>query len=223
MKRIITGALVLALSVGAAKAQTASTGDKQDRAKKEHRMHGFDQLNLSDDQKARMKSLHEDQRKEMETLKNNKSLSADAEKTQREELHKKYKDQMQSILTPSQKEQLEKMKGEHKMKGKGDKDKVAKEGKASRKEGKGFGRGKDFTKELGLTNEQQQKMQQLRSDFRPKAEAIRNNASLSEDQKKEQMKELMKQQQEQMKTVLTKEQMEKMQSLRKERAPRNTK
>ncbi len=51
-------------------------------------------------------------------------------------------------------------------------------------------------------------------------QALRNDASLTQDQKKEKVKDLMKQQQEEMKTVLTKEQQEKMKSMRKDNMKR---
>jgi hypothetical protein len=54
-------------------------------------------------------------------------------------------------------------------------------------------------------------------------EVVRNNSSLTQEQKRTQFQELSKAQQEQMKSVLTKEQIEKMQSLRKERPAKNTK
>ena len=46
----------------------------------------------------------------METLKKDK----EATKAQRKEIHKKYRDQMESILTPEQKQQFEKMKADKK-------------------------------------------------------------------------------------------------------------
>jgi Spy/CpxP family protein refolding chaperone len=214
MKKIITSALVLALTIGAAHAQTTSP-EKEKAHKKEHKMHKKDGLNLTEDQKAKMKSLHEEQKKEMQALKENKS----ATKEQRKELHKKYREQMQSILTPAQKEQMAKMKEERKASAqKGD----FKRGKVFGKKGD-FKRGGDFQKELGLTQDQKDKMAKIRTDFRSQFESLRNDNNLSKEQKKTKMRDLMKAQQEQMKTVLTKEQIEKMQSLRKERSSKNTK
>ena len=60
MKRIITSALILALTVGAAQAQ--STGTDKDGQKKEFHHKGrhgqaFSKLNLTEDQKAQLKSI----------------------------------------------------------------------------------------------------------------------------------------------------------------------
>jgi Spy/CpxP family protein refolding chaperone len=103
MKRIITSALMLALTIGAAQAQ--STEKSSGQAKEQHRggggnHHGMDQLDLTAEQKTQLKQLHEKQRTEMEALRNNKSLSADAAKTQRESLHAKQRSELNSILTP---------------------------------------------------------------------------------------------------------------------------
>lgn len=213
MKKIITSALVLALTIGAAQAQTTSTQDKEKHGRKEHNMQGLKQLNLTSEQKAKLKTLHEQERKEMEALKDNKNAS----KEQRQELHKKYQEQMEAILTPDQRQQFEKMKAEKMAKGK--------TGDFKRGEGqKGdFKRGGDFQKELGLTQDQQDKMAKIREGYRGQFEALRANNSLSQEEKRAKMQELMKKQQEDMKTVLTKEQVEKMKSLRKEHSPRNTK
>ena len=61
MKRIITSALVILMTIGAAQAQSGSK--EKHKTHKEHRKGGFDGLNLSADQQARMKALREDYKK----------------------------------------------------------------------------------------------------------------------------------------------------------------
>ena len=214
MKKMITGAFVLALTIGAAQAQTTSPEKGKDHHK-EHKMQKLQDLNLTEEQKAKIKTLRAEQKKEMQALKENKT----ANKEQRKELHKKYREQMQAILTPAQKEQMAKAKEERKASGK--KAHFNKEQGIGRKGA--FKRGGDFQKELGLTQDQKDKMAKIRTDFRSQFENLRNDNNLSKEQKRTKMQELMKAQQEQMKTVLTKEQIEKMQSLRKERPAKNTK
>jgi Spy/CpxP family protein refolding chaperone len=213
MKKIITSALVLALTIGAAQAQTTSTQDKGKHAKKEYKMHAMKELNLTQDQKAKIKALHEQEKKEMEALKNDKT----ATKEQRQQLHKKYEEQMQAILTPEQKQQLEKMKEERMAQGK--------QGAFERGKGQkeGLKRGADLQKELGLSQDQQAKVEKIRADYKGQFEALRNDKSLSKEEKRTKMHELMKKQQEDMKTVLTQEQIEKMKTLRKEHSSRTTK
>lgn len=214
MKRIITGALALVLFAGAAQAQT-----KKDTAGFHHRQGRemmAQQLNLTADQQAKLKSIHDAQRKEMEALKT-KSLTAEQSKEQRMALHKKYQEQMQSVLTPDQKDQMKKFKAERKEKGgkKGEWKKGGKKGIAKK--------GGEFQKDLNLTQAQKDQLSKLRTDSKSQMESIRNDQSLTQDQKKEKIYSLMKDQQEKFKTVLTKEQVEKLQSSRKERQSRNTK
>jgi Spy/CpxP family protein refolding chaperone len=238
MKRILTSALILALSIGAAQAQQTTT-KKGEGHKKEHRGHhkdhkgsGFEKLNLTADQKAQMEALKEEFKKESQALKAQEStLTAAQMKEKRRALHEKHKTQMQSILTQEQKEQIAKMKAEHKASweahkgGKGRFDSTARGnfGQRGVKRDAGMQRSAELAKELNLTAAQQTKMQQLRTDFRSQMEAVRNNNSLTQEQKRTKFQELAKAQQEQMKSILTKEQIEKMQSLRKERPGRTTK
>lgn len=213
MKKLITGAFVLALTIGAAQAQT-NTPEKAKGHKKEHKMHKLQDLNLTEEQKGKLKTLHEEQKKEMQALKENKT----ATKEKRKELHQKYREQMQAVLTPAQKEQMAKIKKDQKASGK--KADFKKERNVGRKGA--FTRG-DFQKELGLTQDQKDKMAKIRTDFRNQFETLRNDNTQSKEQKRTKMQDLIKAQQEQIKTVLTKEQIEKMQSLRKERSAKNTK
>ena len=222
MKRIITSAFVILLTIGAAQAQSAST--EKNKTHKEHRKGGFDGLNLSADQQAKMKALKEDFKKQSSELKANKQLSEADQKARRQELHKQHRAQVEAILTPAQKEQLAKKKAAWKTAGKEGK-KGGKRGgdKLTRGRKGGDARSAVLKKELNLTADQQVKVKQIRTDFKGKAQALRNDKALTKNQKRSQMKDLSKQQREQLKSVLTREQVEKTQALKKERAARNTK
>jgi hypothetical protein len=69
---------------------------------------------------------------------------------------------------------------------------------------------------LGLTDDQSAKLEKSRKEMGDKMRAIRENKSLTEEQKREQMRELGKKQKEEMKSILTKEQLEKMKKGRKQ-------
>ena len=68
---------------------------------------------------------------------------------------------------------------------------------------------------LNLTADQQEKMKALHQSFSTQVKAIKDNQSLSEDQKKEQMKALSVKRREEMKAILTPEQQQKMLEQRK--------
>src|SRR5215213_1948171 len=140
MKRIITSALVIMLTIGATQAQTTST-DKHEGHKKEHNK-SFDDLNLSADQKARLQSIREDFKKQSTDLKNNTSLSAEQKQARRKELHEQFRSQSQAVLTPAQKDEMAKKRAEWK-----ERSKDAKKD-AEARGGKGMQRGQDLQKEL---------------------------------------------------------------------------
>jgi Spy/CpxP family protein refolding chaperone len=66
-------------------------------------------------------------------------------------------------------------------------------------------------------------MAKLRSESKSQFESVRNDKSLTEEQRKAKVQELRKAQQEQMKSILTKEQLDQMQSHRKDRKPETKK
>jgi Spy/CpxP family protein refolding chaperone len=216
MKKIITSALVLALAFGSAQAQKTS-GHKGKGYNKENRMGGYDKLNLTADQKSRLDALKATYKQQAADLKNNTQLSDEQRKTRKNELHQNFKSQADAILTPVQKEQLSQMKANRTAKNKHANFKGAKGNKMAM-----GARGEGLQKELNLSQDQQAKMTQIRTETRTKMQALRNDNSLSQDQKRAKMQELMKSQQEQVKTILTKEQIEKMESVRKERSARFT-
>ena len=210
MKRILTGALALILFAGAAQAQT-----KQDTSRHGHRdgREMMKELNLTSDQQAQLKTIHENERKEMQALKA-KSLTTEQLKEQRQGLHKKYSEQTQSVFTPAQKEQMKKLHAERKANGKKGQWK---------KSGKYLGKRGNFQKELNLTQSQKDQLTKMRTDLKSQVQSIHNDQSLTQDQKKEKIHSLMKDQQDKFKSVLTKEQVEKMESIRKEHKAKVTK
>lgn len=211
MKKIFTGVLAFVLFAGAAQAQDSSR----------HNHKGPNpmatQLNLTADQQARLKSLREQQRTELQAIRSNTSLSAEQQKAQAGELRKKYRAQTEAIFTPDQKAQMEKMRSEWKAKGK----EARKGAKGDHRKG-GFKKGK-FGQDLGLSQEQKDRMASLRQESRKQFDAIRNDKSLSDEQKKAKLADLRKQQHESMKSILTPEQQQKLQSMKKDRGAKNTK
>lgn len=210
MKKILTGALAFMLFAVSAQAQTRDTVH---RHKGGHEMMAKE-LNLTEQQKASLKSIHEAERNEMKNLKSG-SLTTDEQKAKRQELHKKYSEQAQAVFTPEQKEQMKTMKAQWKADGKNGKGKRG-DKPEGQKGGKGFNKGNDFSAQLNLSAEQKEKMEKLRNTSKTQMTAIKNDKSLSEDEKKAKMQDLRKSQQQQMNSILTKEQIEKMKSLRKD-------
>lgn len=231
MKKIITSALMLALTIGAAQAQDSSARKDKHHPKKEHRMGGHDKLNLTADQKERMKAIREDYKAKSEALRKQDQLSVAEMKTRREELHKNFRTQTESVLTADQKAQLEKAKAERKASGKdgkfeGKRGKEGREGISKRGQAKGREgfrqRGAELEKELNLTASQKEQIASANANMKTRLEALKNDSALTKEQKRAKMQELVKARHEQFKSILTKEQAEKFESLMKQRSSRNT-
>lgn len=219
MKKILTSAFAILIATAAVQAQTDSTAPHHEH----HDMHNgggmYKQLNLTTEQQAKMKTLRDEFKKQADALKEQK-LTEEERRTQLQNLRQQQETEMKALLTPAQQAQWEKLRSErneNRQDGKRNGDSTH----SSRKDMNGRN-GAGLQKELNLTSAQQEKMKALRSDFKAKAETLRNDKALTAEQKRTKLQELRKQQQEQMKTVLTKEQQEKLQTLRQERAARNT-
>ena len=77
-------------------------------------------------------------------------------------------------------------------------------------------RGEKFAKELNLTPQQQADLKSIRESMKQQAQAIKNDSSLTADQKKAKFKELRKSSHEQMMAKLTPDQQAKFKEMRKE-------
>ncbi len=204
MKKIIFSALVvlLAVTVNAQEIRERKSERPQMMERKRHH-HGmeFQKLNLTDDQKVKFKSQNESFHQQMDELKKNDNITVKEWRNKAESLRKEYKAGISGILTGEQKAQIEKRKVEGK-------EKFATMAKE---------RGAKMKAHLGLTDEQSAKMQTNRKEMGEKMKTIRENSSLSNEQKKEQMKEMMKKQKEYMKSTLTEEQLKKLKEMKEKR------
>ena len=77
-------------------------------------------------------------------------------------------------------------------------------------------RGQKFAQALNLSPDQQAAIKSIRETFRQQAQAIKNDSSLTPDQKKAKFKELRKTTHEQMMAKLTPDQQQKLKELRKQ-------
>lgn len=77
-------------------------------------------------------------------------------------------------------------------------------------------RGAKFAQELNLTPDQQEALKSIRQNERQQFQSIKNDSSLTPDQKKAKIKELRKTSHEEMMAKLTPEQQQKFKEMRKE-------
>ncbi len=161
-------------------------------------------LNLTDEQKVKMKSMNTDFRKKMEELRKQGNVTVKEYREKMETLRKDQQTKFQSILTPEQKSEMQKYK------------------EARSAKVKEFGKKKQakMKEKLDLTDEQVAKIAENKKVMGERIKKIREDDSLKDDQKKEQIKEEMKKQKENMKSVLTEDQIKKMKENRKQHSKR---
>jgi Spy/CpxP family protein refolding chaperone len=193
MKKIIVCTIVLAVAIQSTRAQEMPER-KREKIETRHHKDGFHRLNLTEDQKAKFKSLNEDHRKQMQDLKKNDGITVKEWRTRMENLRKDHRDKMSSLLTEEQKNLL-------------NKSRQARDKKRGDRREAGIDRMKS---RLNLTDDQTTRLKESRSQMADKMKSIRENQSLTDDQKKEQVQELRKKQQETLKTILTEDQLKRL-------------
>lgn len=202
MKKLIAFTFLLASAGFAATAQERRAV-KTPRTEEKMRMHDkktMQELNLTEAQKAELKAQREASKVQLQAIKADASLT-DAQKAEKAKaLHQEQKAKMQALLTSEQKAKLEQSRKDAKERGKemGEKRKQA-------------------FKDLNLTSDQSAKLKAQREASKSKIDAIQSNSSLSDEQKKAQIKEVKAASKADMKNILTAEQMKKMQEMKKDR------
>jgi Spy/CpxP family protein refolding chaperone len=198
MKKLIGSLLALTLIVSVSQAQDKK--EFKEHGGRHHKEMLAKQLNLSADQKKQLKDINAESRKEMADLKKNDNITVKEFNNRKEVIRKEQHDKMLAMLTPDQKTQLDKLKQDR-----------------TQHRKQGHQRGLENMKtQLNLSDDQVTKLKASHEAFSSKAQDIRNNQSLTSEQKKEQFKELSKQQKDETRSILTKEQLQKMQELHKE-------
>ena len=164
------------------------------------------QLNFTDAQKAQVKTINEDSRKKMQELNRNEGITVKEQRDRKAAILKERKTKMDGLLTAEQKTKMTQLRAEHKAK----------------KEA-GYAKRLDKMKtNLNLTDEQVTKLKAQQAANRAKAEQIKNNESLSREQKKEQMMALKTQAKDQYNKIFTPEQLKKKEEMKKNRGDRSS-
>ncbi|MBX2921726.1 MAG: hypothetical protein KF746_06015 [Chitinophagaceae bacterium] len=160
----------------------------------------YSKLNLSKEQQDALVKINQDYRNSMTELRKKEATTTVKDyKEQMQALNKKRHEQVQNIFTPEQKDQLAKMRAERK----------------SKFDSSAKNRHQKMKADLGLSNDQSAKMKTLREATGKKVKAIKEDASLTDQEKKQQVMAAFKQQHEDMKSILTPEQMKKLENGRK--------
>ncbi|MFZ1529776.1 MAG: Spy/CpxP family protein refolding chaperone [Ferruginibacter sp.] len=221
MKRIIALSIVFAAISFSATAQQqrdsqAKEGLEQGMQHKKHGKHGkakiMKDLNLTDAQKTEMKKMREENKAKMEALKA-QNLSTEEMQKQKAALKDANRTKMQNILTDEQKAKMEQKRVQMK-------DEKMKGGKMKGDRKAHF---EKMKQDLNLSTEQAEKLKTLNQAVHGKIQAVRSNTSLTEEQKKTEIKAIKEASKAERKNILTDEQMKKMEQMKKEGKPHKMK
>ncbi|MCU1268403.1 MAG: hypothetical protein JWM21_4721 [Acidobacteria bacterium] len=162
-----------------------------------------DALSLTENQKAQFKSIHQSSRAQLRSLRNDQTLSPEQRQAKASSIREAAHQQVLGILTPQQQEIV----------------------KNHKREGHGFGHG--FTRRdgsgdrgrvaLGLNDDQRSQLKTLHQSTRDQVATIRNDSTLSSEQKAEKIGSIHQSTRQQVSGILTPEQRDKMREHRRHR------
>lgn len=117
-KQLAITASFMLLSVFPALSYAQNNAPDSTQGQAMHQKHGdhnamMANLNLTDDQKAQIKQIHEGTRPKIEAVNNDASLSADQKQAKIHDLKRDTHEQVKKILTPDQRKQFEENMREH--------------------------------------------------------------------------------------------------------------
>jgi periplasmic protein CpxP/Spy len=113
------GTALMIAPAGFAQATAAQSGQMASKAGREARVQQrherlAQELGLNQDQKDKLKALHESTRTQMQALRNNDQLSREEKRDQMRQLKEQKRTQMNAILTPEQQKKFEQIREQHK-------------------------------------------------------------------------------------------------------------
>lgn len=188
---LLLAAVAMALVITAAMAAPrAGKGKPGGQKRATHMQRIANELGLTEQQKAQIKGIFEAHRAKVQALKQS-NATPEAKRTQRMELMKEMHAQIEGVLTPEQREKAAQIRQQHK-------------GKM-----KGFAK---CLQQLNLTEDQKKQIVSIRQAARQQMQAVRADAKLNDQAKREKIMAIRKDTHEKVMSVLTPEQREKLQS-----------
>jgi Spy/CpxP family protein refolding chaperone len=192
MKKLFVSALIAVVVAGSASAQD---GQPRREGFGRHHYGNMQQLNLTEEQKSEMKTINDDFKKQMSELQKNEDITVREWKSKMKDIREDHQKKVQQVLTDEQKAKMEKFRQDRK--------------------GKMHKRGKhnidSLKKDLNLSAEQEAALKQQRTDMMQKMKAIKEDKSLTDEQKKAEIKKFREQQHQSLKSILSEEQINKLQ------------
>lgn len=197
---------LLSLFLAAAMAAQTAPAPSDDAAAAPHKMMprhngGFErmaqQLNLTDQQKTQIQGFTQAGRQQALSIKQDTSLTPEQKRDKFRQLRASTHQQILGALTPEQQQQMKQLRSQY----------------------AGMGRGRGPLAQLNLTDDQRAKIQPILKSSRQQAQAVRNDTTLTPEQKQAKMRDIHQGAMSQMNSLLTPEQQQQWQEMRQHRGP----
>lgn len=216
MKKYLVALTAFTIITIAATAQTKNSStdntSQQTHTQMHHKpgygMHQFhhhgmmmNQLNLTDAQKQQVKDLNTDYKNQLSGLEKDDNITLKDYRSKKASLEQERKSKFQALLTTDQKNKIAQ----------------AKQDRSEKMKMMAQKRMEKMKTDLNLTDDQVAKMQAQRESSMEQMKAIRENSSLSEEQRKAQLMDLRKSNHDSMNNILTADQLKKKEELRNNR------
>jgi Spy/CpxP family protein refolding chaperone len=198
-------ASVLCLSVASlvnAQSSTSPAVTAQDPPQR--RQFNREGMKLTDAQRAQLKSLRENQRSQIQALRKDSNLSREDLRAKVQAIRQSSRQQFLSMLTPEQQQALKSRFNGRREGGPGRGDRGP----------RGGGRGGPGFARLGLSADQQAKLKEIHQGARNQIDAIRNDSSLTRDQRQAKVRSIRESIGQQANTILTSEQQQQLRERR---------
>ena len=210
----ISIALLSLFLAAAMAAQTAPAPRDDAAAAAPHKMMprhhgGFErmaqQLNLTDQQKTQIQGFTQAGRQQAQSIQQDTTLTPEQKRDKFRQLRASTHQQILGVLTPEQQQQMKQLRSQHAGMGGG--------------KGAGMGRGMGPLAHLNLTDDQRAKIQPILQSSRQQAQAVRNDTTLTPEQKQAKIRDIHQGTMTQMNSLLTPEQQQQWQQMRQHRGP----
>ena len=137
-----------------------------------------EELGLTEVQKEQLRQSGKEQAEARRAIREDESLTAEQKREKLRQLNQERQAKMREVLTPEQQEKFRELRQQQR------------ERRRSRRGDGGPGGGGRMAEELGLSDEQREQFRAMNEQQREQFEAIRNDESLSQEDRRAQMREL---------------------------------
>lgn len=151
------------------------------------------ELGLTEEQRTQLRTIHQSARAQLHVIRSDQALTSELRHEKARAVHERTRQQVKSVLTPEQQELIKNLPG-----------------RDPRERRDYVGQRENISEVLSLTPEQRSQIRTLRQGARTQRNEIRNDTTLSQEQRADQLRMLQQSTRQQISSILTPQQREKI-------------